>query len=320
VTAASRITRHGYDAVMWWALPAPRDVFPPPLPPGRPGDAGLFGPGSAAWRIARERLLLAGGPAALLLQVAHPLVAAGVAAHSGFVEDPLRRLRATMGGVLTVSFGDGAQVRDAVAAVDRRHHLVQGTLDAGSGGFAAGTPYRADDPELALWVFATLIWTAVNVVEQLLEPLTAAERNAYYRDMREFGRLFGAPLQAMPDDYAALDDYVDVMAREVLVVDARALGLADQILTPQPPLLPAPLRPTPALMAAGLLPDPVRTAYRLPWSRREQRTFWAVRAVSRRTVPALPPVVRFWPHYRTAVDRIAAGASSRSPAEEQEVG
>ena len=83
-------------------LPSAREVFPGAPAPGRAGDPGLFGPSSVAWRVGRERLLLAGGPAALLMQVAHPLVAAGVSAHSDFEADPLRRLRGTMGTTLTV--------------------------------------------------------------------------------------------------------------------------------------------------------------------------------------------------------------------------
>lgn len=292
---------------MWWGLPAPRDVFPAPLPPGRTGDPGLFGPGSAAWMVGRERLVLAGGPAALLLQVAHPLVAAGVAEHSDFVEDPLRRLRGTMSAVLTVSFGDRSQVAEAVAVVERRHRPVRGQLSEDTGPFAAGTSYRADDPELAMWVFGTLVWVAVGTVEQLLRPLSAAERDAYLHDLREFGRLFGARPELMPEDFAALDDYVRTTAREVLAVDERALGLARQILDPDPPLLPRPLRPTPALLAAGLLPEPVREMYRLPWRSRERRRFAALAAVTRRTVPVLPAAIRFWPHYRTARSRAAAG-------------
>ena len=60
--------------------------------------SGLYGPASEAWRLNREAMLLLGaGPRALLLQIAHPLVAAGVADHCDFRTDPWRRLRARCG-------------------------------------------------------------------------------------------------------------------------------------------------------------------------------------------------------------------------------
>src|SRR5438128_1690298 len=65
-----------------------RRIGVPAPEPGEPGDPGLFGPGSTVWRIGRERALLLGGPAALLMQIAHPLVATAVAAHSDFGADP----------------------------------------------------------------------------------------------------------------------------------------------------------------------------------------------------------------------------------------
>ncbi len=279
-------------------------LFPPAPPLGVPGDPGLFGPGFAAWRLGRERLLLAGGPAALLLQVAHPLVAAGVAEHSDFSSDPLRRLRGTLDATLSVTFGDSAQVQAAAAAVARRHRLVRGRLATGTGRFAAGTAYRADDPELALWVFATLVWTAVAVHEALLGPVAPGDRDAYCTDMQRFGRLFGAEQAAMPADYAALDQYVHQMAGEVLAVGPVAHALARQILAPDPPVLPAPLRPLATLLAAALLPAPVRDAYALPWRRRERALFAAVRQTTRQGARALPPALRYWPHYHTAVRRV----------------
>ena len=87
----------------------------PPLEPGERWDPGLFGPDSTVWRIGRERILLAGGPAALLLQIAHPLVAAGVTNHSGFSEDPFLRLRATLDATLRITFGDREQARRAAS-------------------------------------------------------------------------------------------------------------------------------------------------------------------------------------------------------------
>src|SRR5262245_43190850 len=86
-------------------------VLVPPQPPGRPADPGLFGPGSVAWVVCRERVGIAGAQAALLLQLAHPLVAAGVAEHSSFRADTLGRLRGTLQATLTALFGDSAQAR-----------------------------------------------------------------------------------------------------------------------------------------------------------------------------------------------------------------
>lgn len=286
------------------AVPWLTGMFPPGPPLGDPGDPGLYGPRSAAWQIGRERLLLAGGPAALLLQVAHPLVAAGVARHSDFTQDPLRRLRGTLDATLSVTFGDRAQADAAVAAVARRHRPVRGQLDTDAGTFPAGTPYRADDPELAMWVFATLVWTAIAVTDTFVGPVRADDRDAYCADMREFGRLFGAQPAAMPSSYAELSDHVHATARDVLVVDEAAQRLARQILAPDPPLVPVPLRPLPTLLAAGLLPRDVADAYQLPWGRRQRLLFAGLRVITRPAVRVLPPPFRFWPHYRTALRRV----------------
>ena len=109
-------------------------------------DAGLFGQGSEAWRLNREAMLLLGaGPRALLLQIAHPAVAAGVAEHSDFRADPWRRLAATLRSYLTIVYGTTAVARAEIRRLNALHRAV------------VGPGYSARDPELALWVHATLI-------------------------------------------------------------------------------------------------------------------------------------------------------------------
>ncbi|MHA7219026.1 oxygenase MpaB family protein [Arthrobacter sp. MDT1-48-3] len=284
-----------------------RGRFLPAAPgPGAPGDAGLYGPGSTAWRIARERTVLAGGPAALLLQVAHPLVAEGVRAHSGFATDPLQRLRGTLDAVLTVTFGDDAQVRAAAAHVARRHETVQGTLPTASSSLPAGTRYSANDPDLALWVFATLAWTAIEVTEVFLRPVGPEERDAYYRDMTRLGHVFGVPDALLPADYRGLRSYFDHQVRTTLDVGGAARSIAQQILAPDPPIVPPPLRPVPALLAAGILPPALREAYGLPWRRRDRIAFAVIRRAVRHAAPLLPAGLRYWPHYGVACRRLAA--------------
>jgi uncharacterized protein (DUF2236 family) len=278
--------------------------LPPAPPPGRAGDPGLLGPGSTAWRLGREQALLAAGPAALLLQVAHPLVAAGVAAHSDFAADPLRRLQGTLDAFLTVTFGDTTQVRDAARHVARRHRVVQGTLAEATGPIPAGTPYRAADADLALWVFATLVWTSVAVTDGFVRRVPAPERDAYYRDMTQVAHRFGVPAAVLPDDYARLERYVDEQVRHVLTVGPTARLLAEQILAPEPPVVPPPVRALPALLAAGVLPGPLREAYGLAWRRPQRVAFGVVQATTRRGLPLLPARVRYWPHFLAARERL----------------
>lgn len=286
-----------------------RAFLPPPPGPGTPGDAGRFGPGTAAWRVGRERVLLLAGPAALLLQVAHPLVAAGVTAHSDFTGDPLRRLRGTLDAVLTVTFGDREQAHDAARRVGRRHAPVRGALAEEAGPFGAGTAYTAHDPALAQWVWATLVWSALRTTDVLVRRVPDPERDAYVRDMHRFGRLFGVQA-AVPADAAGLEAYVQAHVEGVLAVGAPARALADQVLRPQPPLLPRPLRGAPGFLAAALLPDPVRTAYGLPWRRRERAAWAMLRPAVRLGLRALPAVVRTWPHARVAAARVSASGTS----------
>src|SRR5580700_3287772 len=113
----------------------------PPLAAGTPGDPGLTGPGSVTWRVCRERVVLLGGLSALLLQLAHPLVAAGVAEHSSFHRDPVRRLKRTLELLLVTTFGDVRQVGEMTRRIAGIHRAVSGSLqqDVGNGGGAPTT-------------------------------------------------------------------------------------------------------------------------------------------------------------------------------------
>jgi uncharacterized protein (DUF2236 family) len=278
---------------------------------GVPGDPGVFGPDTEVWRIGRERLLLAAGPAAVLLQLAHPLVAAGVAEHSGFRADPTRRLRATLDATLAVTFGDRAQAAAATARVGALHRHVTGRTVTTVGRFPAGTPYRADDPQLSLWVHATLVWTALEWYGRAIAPLPASRRARYQAEMDRFGRLFGVPEDLLPRSYGQFEAYVRGMDEEgVLEVGPPARAMAGAVLASRAWAIPAPLKPGAdsliGILAAGLLPARLRAGYRLPWGRREQHAFAAACAAGRTAAPVLPARLRYWPHYLAAQRRVRA--------------
>jgi len=287
--------------------PARPRLLADPLPPGIAGDPGLFGPGSQVWQTWRERLLLLGGPAAVLLQLAHPLIAAAVATHSSFQDNPLRRLHAVLNITLTVVFGDHQQATAAAARVGEVHRRVQGRLPAASGCFPAGSPYRASDPQLALWVHATLIMVALEVVDQFVSPLDSQQRADYYQQSKPFARLFGVTDQLLPDDYEGFQAYLRRMLHgPELAVDQTAQELAAAVLAGWLRGLPHPPGATTRLLTAGLLPARFQEGYGLAWGRPQQHRYAALRALVGAAAPSLPPSVRFWPHYLVALRRVAA--------------
>lgn len=130
-----------------------------------PGDQFYFSPESTLWKVSREQALILVGPHALLMQAAHPLIAEGVYDHSSLFEAPVKRLFLTLYYTYELVFGTKQEVKEAAKAVNRSHDMVKGTLDEAIGPYPAGTPYSAHDPELLMWVFATLVKGAIRAHE-----------------------------------------------------------------------------------------------------------------------------------------------------------
>src|SRR5262245_47092157 len=139
--------------------------------PSLPEREGLFRNDGWLRRVSREPAVLFGGGCALLLEVAHPLVAAGVADHSNFRRDPFGRLQRTLAAVSAMALEPRGAALAAARGVARAHERVRGALGEAVGPFAAGTEYHGRDPDLVLWVWATLVDTALAVHRDFVGPL-----------------------------------------------------------------------------------------------------------------------------------------------------
>jgi uncharacterized protein (DUF2236 family) len=212
---------------------------------------------------------------------------------------------------LTVVFGDRQQATAAAARVGKVHRRVQGRLPVAVGCFPAGSVYRAGDPRLALWVHATLVVVALEVMNQFVNPLTTQQRARYYQESKPFAVLFGVTEALLPGSYPEFDAYVHRMLQgPELAIQEPARELAAAVLAGWLCGLPRPPACVVRLLTAGLLPEPVREGFGLPWGRREQQHYAALRRVLHATVPCLPPTLRFWPHYHLALKRVAAAPST----------
>ena len=162
--------------------------------------SGIFGPRSITWQVNREAAIFLGAGRALLLQLAHPWIAAAVEQHSDTFANPIGRFHRTFSTVFTMVFGTLAQSLDAARRLHRRHASIQGTLQSAAGPFPAGSSYYANELSALRWVHATLVETALMAYALVLPALTKEQRERYYAESRLFAALFGIPGQRLPPD------------------------------------------------------------------------------------------------------------------------
>jgi uncharacterized protein (DUF2236 family) len=258
---------------------------------------GLYGPGSEAWRLNREATLLLGaGPRALLMQLAHPLVAEGVDQHSDFRIDPWARLSGTIRSYLRIVYGTGSQARAEIRRLNGLHRDIQGPVRDARAADRFGPAYAARDPDLSLWVHATLVDSTLVTARRWLGAMPAEQRTRAYEETLPVGRLFGVPERALPATIEAFDAYVagmlgpdgpvhptatardlaqailhpplDPLAAEGPVADW--LGRSGEAVTVALELLPPVVYDWLLVPAVGLLPARMRAEYGLAWGTRER--------------------------------------------------
>jgi uncharacterized protein (DUF2236 family) len=268
--------------------------------------AGYFDDSSMLRRVHRERALAFAGPRALLMQAAHPLAVSGLLAHSTGIDDPYDRLARTAEVLSTIGFGERADADRVSRRVRAMHRQVAGTLRETVGPYPAGTRYRADDPELLLWVLFTLVDSGLVVYRTYVGSLSREEEEAYWDDFKRVGRLFGLRVSDMPRTIADLADY----RREMLSGDrlhvtdwarerARAI-----VLEPPVPWAAQPVVETVNFITIALLPDRIRGEYGFaplpPAFVRKALVKAGGEYVKRAVVPFLPDRLRLVPAARRA--------------------
>lgn len=269
------------------------------------------GAGSVSWRINRERVVVAGWGRAILLQLTHPSVAAGVDAHSAFrgsLLSSVSRLHATVRAMLSLTFGDDDRVIAAAAGINTIHDRVRGRD-------GAGCPYSAHDPELLRWVHATLLDSIPLVYNRLVEPLTAADRDQYCAEAAIMEPLLGIPHGWLPRTSSQLDDYMrDSLAGGALVVTDASRALARAVLYPPRwySVWPA-FRPV-QLLTIGTLPRSIREAYGFPWTVRDERALARWTSALRASLRLLPTAARVWPVARRRQAHSTSAVSTPAPA------
>ncbi|WP_458779642.1 oxygenase MpaB family protein [Arthrobacter sp. D3-16] len=235
-----------------------------------------------------EGILLAGAGRAILLQLADSGVGRGVAEHSSFTDRPMNRLMGTLTYVYAVTYGTEEQVKEVRRRVNRAHVPVRRGADGSSPG------YSAYDPELQLWVTATLYDTALTIIEKIYGRLDDDSADAMYQDYARIGTALQLPPDKWPKDREEFNRYFDGRMASLRASDA-AVRVGRGLLYPKPAALwYRAVMPFGRFLTAGLLPDQLRQDFGLPWSGRHERRFHRTMKVLALTYPKLPQGIRHW--------------------------
>jgi uncharacterized protein (DUF2236 family) len=265
---------------------------------------GVFGPHSVTWQIDREGAIFLGAGRALLLQLAHPWVAAAIEQHSDTFTDPVGRFHRTFSAMFSMVFGTLDQSIGAARRLHRRHAGIKGQLPWAAGPFSAGSPYCANAIPALCWVYATLIETALIAYELVLPPLSAQQRERYYCESQRFAALFGIPQECLPRDWTAFSAYFSTIVQsEILSVSDQAREIARRLIAGTDLWLPVPASYQDLTIA--LLPQPVRERFGFPRGAAGQQDIRWLIAPLRRLYPLLPQRLRYVGPYQEAQQRLA---------------
>lgn len=285
VVRSGRPAYHAYHIVTAPALPTPEEA--PALAPR---------PGSTLWRYAGDARLLAGAGYALLLQVAHPTVGAGVGQHSNYAEDPWGRLLRTLDYTYVMVYGGPRLAADTGRRVRDLHKRIKGERPD-------GTRYHALEPEAYAWVHATLAQAIVGGHRAFGRPMRPDTRERFYAQWRDVGRLVGVRPDDLPETWEGFGEYFDGMVAERLEDNEVVQGVLVTLTRPTAPPVPGlgegvwrvarlPLARLGALATVGLLPAQLRRRFRLDWTRAQEMEFAALCRASRAATRAMPAALR----------------------------
>jgi uncharacterized protein (DUF2236 family) len=221
---------------------------------------GYFDDDSLLREVVGHRLTALSGPRALLVMAAHPVAFQGFFAHTGALDEPYERLKRTGAVLDAIAFGTKEQADRATKRVRAIHRRVHGELPD-------GTPYRADDPELLLWILAAMAESALVVYPRYVRRLSDAERDRLWRDYRIVGRRFGLAERDMPPTVEDFDAYMAdrYASGDIRVTDAARELATEIVMRPPVPLYLRPLRELVNQITVGLLPSTLRRQYGFSW-------------------------------------------------------
>ncbi|MDF1814963.1 MAG: oxygenase MpaB family protein [Verrucomicrobiales bacterium] len=266
---------------------------------------------SEMWKINHRRCGLFFGSAAAILQIAHPRIAQGVADHSNFANDSLGRLNRTLAATNRIAFGTA---EEAALVRKKIHSLHRGVKGKACPKMAGAPSYTAFEPDLLLWVLATLIMAALQGYEMVYGTVPAQRKEQFYREMREFGTFFGLEEGYGPADFEGFSEYYDSMIHgDLLGSHPLCAELAQAIVAPGDSRGAVILGKVIRFLPVETIPEPVRGRLGFQSTLSTRAAMKIVRTTSPFAFPCLPRKMQWFPEALERWERHHASEITRIP-------
>ncbi len=279
----------------------------------------ILGPDSVSWRYGSDPRLYLVMLYPLLLQVAHPVVSAGVQDFSDFEARPWQRLLGSLDYVTMLIYG-GPQAVEAGRRLREMHKRFRGVRPD-------GRPYSALEPAPYAWVHATLLDSYVSGHAHFGRPMTLGQKDQFVREYRGLGRLIGVRESELPDNWEDFRAYLETMMDKQLAMTESVASVMRAVQEAKPPPLPlpgviwraarVPARRALWLGGVGLLPAGLRRRLQIPWTDRDERHFQRLGRVTRACTPIMPSGLRVIGPAQLRLRRRAVDRGPLGPGEEQ---
>lgn len=265
--------------------------------------AGIFGPSSVSWKVNRESALFLGAGRAALLQLAHPWVAAALHQHSNLRTDPIARFHNTFRVVFTMVFGTLEQALASSRHLYQLHARIKGQLPESVIAYPRGAPYEANEVNVLLWVYATLVESALLAYESVLPALSSNDRETYYSESKTMAALFGIPATVLPVDWSGFETYNRAMwTSDMLGVNALSREMAHRVLHGRGSWVPIPLWYR--TLTSAWMPERLRDEFSLAFGQSQKDAVTAMPGWLPRIYRRLPAKIRFVGPYQEARARL----------------
>lgn len=249
-----------------------------------------------AWQRASDARMFVAAGYALLLQVAHPTVGAGVSEHSQFKRDPWGRLFRTLDYTYTMVYGGPQAAGEMGRRIRAFHRQITGVTPD-------GRRYSALEPDAYAWVHATLAAAIVDAHERFGRPFAPRQRAEFWTQWRALGRLLGIRERDLPVEWKEFEVYFRDTVAATLVHTAAVDEVLAALASPTPPDVPQlaatlwvpvgiSLGHVISLTTVGLLGEQLRERFQLRWSARQERELRVLAALLRAGTPLMPSWLR----------------------------